>query len=287
MRDIRQERGARRRLARGAQHFGDFRGDGPERIAGQRAFERRAGRARTVFAECLCGPDSRDGAGFAGQDRRVHIGLEGVGHRAQDVSARIDAHEPGFGRQRNRERLVLPFDPQTHPHLIGQRPIARVGCRLGRRCRDEAGVDIEAIGGMFGVDGLQLIDGQESGAARGVPAKADAQFGMAAALDPLVEKRSHVAAGRGLDRAHEIDGFDVALRVVGDVAPNRAAQPLPTEFAAQHVQHRPAFLVQVGVEELNRIAINVAHDRPPVALAVFVEILLNERVHVVRVLVPT
>ena len=108
---------------------------------------------------------------------------------------------------------------------------------------------------------------------------------MSAAKDPLIEKSAQVSSGRVLDRTNEIDRLDVALRVALDVVPDRSPEPRVAEFAAQHVQHGRALLIEVTVENFDRIAIAIVDDRPPVAIRVFFQVGRDALEDVVEVLV--
>ena len=102
-----------------------------------------------------------------------------------------------------------------------------------------------------------------------IPAIGHREFGVARAIDPLVEETREVAAAGALDRAREIDGLHAALRVGADVLVDRAPPERVAELRPQHVQHATALLIEVAVEEIDRLVIDVGDDGTAVAIGIF------------------
>ncbi len=69
------------------------------------------------------------------------------------------------------------------------------------------------------------------------------------------------------------------------VVPDRSPEPRVAELAAQHVQHRAAFLIEVAVEDLDRVAKGIADDRAAVTIRLLFQIRAPALEDVVQILV--
>ena len=162
-------------------------------------------------------------SGSAAQRRRRQVGAQTVAHVGQEKRARIEANEFRFEVERHGDRLVPPLDPRAHPTFAAHRLVRRLYRQ--RRCfRREADLDIERIGGMLRIDRLILIDRQRGDPARGIPRDGDFELRMAFAKDPLVEELPQVSTRGDFDRANQIDCLNRTLRVILDIARNRAPE---------------------------------------------------------------
>ena len=83
--------------------------------------------------------------------------------------------------------------------------------------------------------------------------------------DPAVQQLVDVAPGRLLDGAREIPRLHRSVRVFAGVVRDRAPERGVTQLVAQHVDDAAAFFVQVGVEQVDRLVVLPADDRPLVA----------------------
>ena len=99
---------------------------------------------------------------------------------------------------------------------------------------------------------------------------------MAGAVDhPLAEEPVDVLAGRLLDRAREVARLDEPVAVLAEVVRERLVERVVAEHVAQHVQHATALLVEVVIEDVDRLVEQLRRDRAAVAVRVLAEVRLR------------
>jgi hypothetical protein len=91
------------------------------------------------------------------------------------------------------------------------------------------------------------------------------QLGVAAAEHPLVEEAFERAPRYRLERAHQVVRLDDAVRVFRQVAAHAGEERVVAELAPQQVQDQRAFFVKVAVEQVDRLGVVAANDRPRIA----------------------
>ena len=186
----------------------------------------------------------------------------------EQPAAHIEAHHLRAIRKREVEALLALREPDAEA-------LRRL---LGREIDEHGRVeDLRRV--VLGR--LRLLDG-ELRLLRGiVPLEGDGELGMAGAVDPLVEEGVQVAARRLLDGALEVRRGDVAALVLRDVVPDRLPEERIAQLEAEHVQHPGALLVELPVEEVDRLVVDVVHDGPAIALRVLSHVALRVDAHLV------
>jgi hypothetical protein len=125
------------------------------------------------------------------------------------------------------------------------------------------------------LDGLDLLDPHLAQPGRAIPAGRDLELGVAGPGDPLVEEAVEGAPGGLGDGAREVAGLDRAVAVLDQVVAQARPEAGVAELAPQHVQHPRALLVEVVIEDVDRLVVDPGRDRPPVAVAVLGEVHLE------------
>src|ERR1700722_19769913 len=95
---------------------------------------------------------------------------------------------------------------------------------------------------------------------------------MAFLVHPLVEEKIEVATRRLLERALQVLRNDVGAAMPRAIEVQRFVKQIVAGDAPQHVQHQAALLVEMPIEQIDRIAITVTYDRAAVMIGVLVEI---------------
>src|SRR5579885_1220126 len=268
-----QER-ARPRSARALEGFATLGQHSPEAFFAKRPLQRVAALNRTVGRQFARGANSRDRGGIARKRGRRKVGTERVGNVGQQIRAGIEPHQFWFEVEQNRYRLLGMLDANAYGALT-----------RARRIRREREIDLANEGRVGIVDRLLLFEGNRRRAPLRIVRGRNRELRMTSAKDPLVEESAHVAAGGVFDGPDEVYRLDAAFGIVANVSPYRPPKARIAQFAAKHVQHRRALLVEMAIEELDRIAKPVIHDGTAVAIRVFLEIPLQTREDVVEILV--
>ena len=104
----------------------------------------------------------------------------------------------------------------------------------------------------------------------------DVELGMARAVDhPLAEEPVDDLAGRVLDGAREVARLDDAVAMLAEVVSERLVERVVAEHVAQHVQDAAALLVQVVIEDVDRLVVELGRDRAAIAAGVLAEVALR------------
>ncbi len=275
--------------ARRAEHRRDLDRDAPERFA--RAARPRAPRAR-VRASSL--PSARaarmraTGLGSARRIARMRLGAERVRQRAQHVGAGIDADQRRLRRARNHERFVRALDVQAHALLARQRPVAGIARdRLPAASATKPASRSKHVRRMVVVDRLLLLDFERQRRALGIPARLRPRV-RDGRRDRSTARRTRAGCGpvaRSIARTRSIVS---TLRVALSSTYRRSARFMRSQPSSPRsmCSTARALFVEVAVEQLDRIAIDVAHDRAAVALAVLIEIAADDLEDVALVFIP-
>ena len=84
-------------------------------------------------------------------------------------------------------------------------------------------------------------------------------------MHPLLEEAPEAPPAHLLERALQVARLDDAARVAREVGAHAAPEERVAELGAEHVEHEPALLVEVPVEEIERRVVVLAHDGAAVA----------------------
>src|SRR5690606_5256574 len=133
---------------------------------------------------------------------------------------------------------------------------------------DEPEAEAEGLGGLLALLGLLDGDGEQPL----LLAELDLEARVAGALDPLVEEAVEVLAGRRLDRTLEGAGADRVVGVLLEVVAYALPEGVGAELVPQRREHLAALLVEVAVEDVDRLPEAVADDRPAVPPGVLLEV---------------
>jgi hypothetical protein len=107
----------------------------------------------------------------------------------------------------------------------------------------------------------------------GVPRQPDLELGVTGAVHyPLREEPVEDPAGGVLDRARQIAGLDRAVAVLGQVVAQAGEEAVVAQLAPHHVQDPPALLVQVMIEDVDRLVVELGGDGPAITPAVLAEV---------------
>src|SRR5689334_1759700 len=98
---------------------------------------------------------------------------------------------------------------------------------------------------------------------------------MTRAEDPLIEVSPHITAGLFFDCSNRVDRLDATLGVAFHVVRDRTPETRIAELTTQHVKNGATLFVEVPIEEFDRIAEAIAHDRSRVTRTIFIEIARN------------
>src|SRR5262249_53771135 len=121
---------------------------------------------------------------------------------------------------------------------------------------------------------LLLLDAEAGELPLVVPAVGHLELGVAGLLDPLLEEPVDAAAGGGLDGAREGAGLDDARAVLLPIVRERLPERRVAEDAAQHVEDEAALVVEVVIEDVDRLVVEVGGDRAAVAAPILLEVLV-------------
>ena len=119
----------------------------------------------------------------------------------------------------------------------------------------------------LGRDRLLLGDAQRPDLPILVPLPAPLQLGMAGPRDPAVEQLVDVPPARLLDGAGEVPRLDRAVGVLAGVEADRRQKRGVAQLVPQHVQDASALLVEVRVEQVDRLVVLPADDGALIAPA--------------------
>ena len=112
----------------------------------------------------------------------------------------------------------------------------------------------------LGRDRLLLGEAQRPDLPILVPLPAPLELGVARPRDPAVEQLVDVAPGRLLDGAREIPRLDRPVRVLAGVEADRPPERGVAQLVPQHVEDASALLVEVRVEQVDRLLVLPADD---------------------------
>ena len=195
--------------------------------------------------------------------------VEGFEHAVR----RVDGHERRlrFQRQHEAVRGLRDLDGATHE------AVAHLEAQLQFRAVDRGEL-------LVGLLRLRQLHRRLAGVA--VPGIFRLELGVPTLPHPLVEEPVDVAAGRLLDRALQVVRQHVAIGVLRDVVVDRRPPRGVAQLIAEHVEDDPALLVEMTVEDLQRLRIGLLHQRSPVAAGVLLEVERPVAHHLVAELVP-
>ncbi len=246
---------------------------GPERVRAQRTGERADRLGARVLRERRRRP-------HAEHDRRdpTRGALRCASRPRSSVHAA--SHSPSGSK-----RTTSGFDGNGTWNACVRSTIARR--RVSRRSPATSSTvsvprKAEAVDGSLACVCSSLHDGD---LVRLVPAPRRLELGMPGPEDPLVEEPVDPAARDLLDRAAQVVGHDALALVRAAVVPDRLPEEFLAELGAQHVEHPAALLVEVAVEDVDRLVVVLADDRPAVLAAVLGEVALGRREDVLARLV--
>ncbi len=233
--------------------------DGPEPVLLERGLERALGGGAAALGELVGGRDAIDrerGLCKLGDPHR--LGLVDLARR-EELVARIEDRLGRFAVEAKMKRLALLDDLDRHVDILVADPEAHA-----RRQPEHAGSRVHV---------LRLLDHHGRHRGIGIPADRDRELGMAGTVDhPLAEEPIDDLAGRVFDRACEIARLDEPEPMLGQVVRERLPERVVAEMVAQHVQRACALLVEMVIEDVDRLVVQLGRDRAAIAVGVLAEI---------------
>ena len=134
---------------------------------------------------------------------------------------------------------------------------------------------------------MYLFDCQRQLLGRRIVGLADLEYGMAHAVQPLIEKPVHRLSGGFLDRDAKLFGLNRLIGVLVQVMIDGAPPVVFAEISTQHVKHCAAARIGVSVKNRVRIGVVLGHNRSPIALIprAVILILISPNVEIEEVIV--
>ncbi len=245
--------------ARPCERRGGRTAKGPVRILGQGRDERGLGIAPSALRERRCRRHAIDRERRVGELLAPHrLGLVDIASGEHDVP-RIEDRLARFACELGQKGLLGLADLDRYVDVGTVDPEPDLGRDPEQR--------------RLGIDVLVLLDRHASDLGRGIPADRDVELGVSGEIDhPLAEEPIDDLAGRILDSAREVARFDEPVAMLREVVRERAVERGIAEQVAQHVKDATTLVVEVGIEDVDRLVVELRRDRPAIAAGVLAQV---------------